>query len=687
MTEPTHPQLDPLDRPALIAEVRALFLDRVEKAVRIAGVSVPASIEALRTGSVQLLDQMTTEGARTGFALANSLTASQIRLVDDNQLELSIRLGDMSKRLRDECANVLYKFHQRFVTLLDRPTLRLADDPLSPEAVCRSLAEMFGAANAPHQQVLARLPEIEIQLTRELPLMYAELAELLVARHIEPAKIQTMTTPSPGGAARLGSASAGNTSNAMAELQQAVLARLLAAMPPGTVPAELAGQGAVAGTGDTGSRFEQVMTQLDQWQTQGQADLFSDSEPELRATALHGVKNEETMSRLRAQDTAALDVLASVFDAVFDDVRLSPALKAAVARLQIPVLKAAILSNTFFTDTEHPARQLLSALGEASIGLGPDVDVSHPVCVEFQKIAAAVQADFKRDTEVFARYASQLESFIARRNHELQGSAQVFIGLAKRQEAEDLAARQGWRLVASRTATGVPPTILNFLREHWTHVLAADWLAEPARGEAWLRDERVLDDLLWSIRPKDDPEQRKVLGQMVPDLLGRLRAGLDRIAVPAEVRKPFLEACFVLQTAALRGRTMEMASGQAVDVNALNNDRVIKQEDRGFVLKSVRPGNPDARASGEAVLELVIGDWVEFAMPDGSRCCGRLCWLSPELGNPLFLNSSWNCAISMARSSLERQFAAGEATAGERLSFFDNAIKKALNHNHGAIVR
>ena len=111
------------DHAALIAEIRALFLDRVTRAVQAAGVESPAGIETLRTSAAQLLDQITTENARTGFALADSLTASRIRLVDDKQLELSIRLGDLSKDLRDECSDGLYKFHQRFVTLLDRPSL------------------------------------------------------------------------------------------------------------------------------------------------------------------------------------------------------------------------------------------------------------------------------------------------------------------------------------------------------------------------------------------------------------------------------------------------------------------------------------------------------------------------------------------------------------------------------------
>lgn len=673
MTPPDNPQASAQTAPnraAVIMEVRELFLDRVEKAIRAAGVDSPVSIAALRAGAVQLLDQMTTEGARTGFALANSLTASQIRLVDDNQLELSIRLGDLSKRLRDECSGFLYKFHQRFVTLLDRPSLRVADDPLSPEAICRALAEMFGSTDAAHQPALARLADIETHLANELPLMYAELSELLVRHQVAPAKLQG-TAGETRTAGHHGRRNGEGGGDAMAALQQAVLSRLQPAGQGG-------GGGGGGAAGEAAPRFEQIMGQLDQWQAQAQADLFGDSAQAVAQNALHVLKSTDAMARLRAQDTLALDVLSALFDALFDDARLSPAVKAAVARLQIPVLKAAILGATFFTDPEHPARALLEDMGEATIGLGPDVDAAHPVCAELQRIAAAVQGEYQRDPEVFVRYGTELESFMARRHHDLQGSAQSFIALAKIQEEHDLALRTAWRLVASRTLSVAPRVVADFLREHWTRVLAADWLYDGQRGEQWQDDERVLDDLLWSIQPKSDPEDRKRLGQLVPDLLARIKAGLDRIGVQGETRAPFLEACFALQAAAIRGRSTQTAAPAAPAADGADGDNLLVLVSNGVTLKSLRSANPDARASGDAVRELVIGDWVEFVMPDGSLRCGRLCWISQELGNPLFINPGWDCAISVARSSLERQFAAGQASTGSTLSFFDNAIEKAL---------
>jgi hypothetical protein len=673
------------NRAALIAQIRELFLDRLVKAVGVMEVAA-SGIEALRAAAAQGFDELTAEDTRSGFALANSLTASQIRLVDDNQLELSLRLGDLSRRLSDECWSGTHRFHQRFVTLIDRPVLRMADNPLAPEAVCRALAEMFGAGEMPHQQTLNALASIETQLERELPLLYADANELLVLNHVAPARSQIVTTESRPGAKRTTTDAEGGTGDAMAALQQAVLSRLQPdrRAPGGSVDVKAwaAAGGDVVAIGSLAPRLEQIMAHLDQWQVQGQSDLFGEEAAnEPIGSPLLALKSSEEMGRLRAQDTVALDVLSTLFDAVFDDTRLSDSVKTAVARLQIPVLKAAIIGPTFFTDPEHPARALLTDMGRATIGLAPDADGSHPVCAELMRIAAGIQFEFHRDPEVFARYGAELESFMAHRNHDLQGSAQGFIALAKTREAHDIAARTAWRLVASRTAALPSRLIADFLREHWTEVLAADWLAGGEAGAAWHEDVSVLDDLLWSLESKSTLEERTHLGQLVPALLRSLKSSLDHVGVMAEVRAPFLDACFAVQAAAIRGKPVPVSPSPSANAGRDGRDKVVVLQADGLTLNAVCPADPDARVSSDHVRELVIGDWVEFAMPDGALRCGRLCWISPELGNTLFMNSAWDCAISVARPVIERQLASAQASTGSTLSFFDNAIEKALHQS------
>jgi hypothetical protein len=680
-------------RAALVADIRALFLDRLAKIVQAAGMSSVAGVDALRSGAGRYFDDMSSERPGAGFVLADDITASQIMLVDDKQLEFSIRMGELSRRVGEACSASLQKLHRRLVTLLARPSLRTADSPVSPEGVCKGLAEMFGAVGDFQQQSLALLVAIETGLIQDLPVFYAELNERLARHQIAPSKMQVL--PSDDRARDKRHGLSGGAQDPVASLQQAMLARRepagqRVAGAAGGVTGDTAGGSAGearelgAATAAMGAAvFERVLGQLGQWQQQAQAELFGGAAEVAAENVLHALKSGDFASALRVQEAAALDVLAALFDALFDDPRLSNAVKAAIARLQIPMLKVAMLDASFFSERNHPARMLLDAMGEAAIGLGPDVDGGHPVCAELRRVAVAVQAEFDRDTEVFSRHAAELETFIARRGHVLQAGAQGFISLAKTQEERDLAAIEACRLVCRQTMVAVPPVIADFLLGDWTDVLADAWLAGGETGEGWREAGSVVEDLLWSVQPKSDPEERKRLAVLLPSLLRRLRTGLDRIGVTPQARGPFLDACLELQTAALRGSQSSTQVAPVVGASAVvaagDTVRVLAMD--GLTLKSVRPANPETKVAGERVRDLVTGDWVEFQLPDGAACGGRLCWISPMLASPLFTNPDWDYAISIAGSILERQLASGRAIVGSGQSLFGNAAEKVLSRD------
>jgi hypothetical protein len=674
-------------RAALLAEIRGLFLDHLAETVAATGMSSAAGIKALRAGTGQFFDDMSLARPGMGFAMADDITASQIMLVDDKQLEFSIRMGELSRRVGEACSASLSRLHRRLVTLLERPSLRTADSPVSPEGVCKGLAEMFGAVGDFHQQSLARLVEIETRLIQDLPVLYAELNELLARHQIAPTRMQAIQSDDRARDKRLGVS--GGPADPLASLQQAMLARrepaAMGGGAAGAMPGD-ASQMSPAAAAVGAALFERLIGQLGQWQHQGQAELFGADVDALPRNALNGLKSGEFASALRLPEAATLDVLAALFDALFDDPQLSNAVKAAIARLQIPMLKAAMLDASFFSEHLHPARMFLDTIGEAAIGLGPDADGQNPVCVELRRVAVAVQAEFERDTEVFSRYAAELETFIARRGQDLQSSAQDYIALAKAQEERDLAAQEAFRLVRGQATAAAPRVIADFLLGDWSNVLAAAWLAGGAEGETWREGTSVVDDLLWSVQPKSDPEERKRLAMLLPSLLRRIRTGLDRIGVTPQARGPFLDACLELQTSALRGsppsaRASALAGvAPAPDMPAAA-DRLGVLEMNGLTLKVLRPTVPSARGTGDSVRDLVTGDWVEFQLPDGVACGGRLCWISPTLGNPLFMNPAWDHAISIAGAILENQLATGRASVGGSQSLFGAAAKKALSRN------
>ena len=70
-------------------------------------------------------------------------------------------------------------------------------------------------------------------------------------------------------------------------------------------------------------------------------------------------------------ESMTIEMVAMLFDFIFDTKDLPDGIKALLARVQIPVLKAAMLDRAFFAKKSHPSRLLVNALAQAGLGLEP----------------------------------------------------------------------------------------------------------------------------------------------------------------------------------------------------------------------------------------------------------------------------------------------------------------------------
>src|SRR3569832_96435 len=97
--------------------------------------------------------------------------------------------------------------------------------------------------------------------------------------------------------------------------------------------------------------------------------------PLLEATnvsnVLRSLQQSPVMQAASPLDAVLVDAVAMLFDVVFDEASIPDRLKAQIARLQIPVLKAAMLDRNFFSQSNHPVRRMLDAIATLSVHL-PD---------------------------------------------------------------------------------------------------------------------------------------------------------------------------------------------------------------------------------------------------------------------------------------------------------------------------
>jgi hypothetical protein len=98
-------------------------------------------------------------------------------------------------------------------------------------------------------------------------------------------------------------------------------------------------------------------------------DDSSPSVTQVRTGIRDNLKSDEKrVETVRQADEDVINLVSMLFDFILDDDDLPMAMKALLGRLQIPLLKVAIIDKTFFNAEKHKARQLLNLLSKAGIG-------------------------------------------------------------------------------------------------------------------------------------------------------------------------------------------------------------------------------------------------------------------------------------------------------------------------------
>ena len=435
-------------------------------------------------------------------------------------------------------------------------------------------------------------------------------------------------------------------------------------------------------------------------------------------------------------DAMTIDIVAMLFDFVFDDKAVPDAIKALIARLQIPILKVAILDKSFFSRKNHPARKLLDLLAAASVSLVGDATHEDGLYRKTLEIVECVQADFDTDIQLFSQMVAGFEEFLAAREaanaNVVEQSARVLHEHEKREMARLIAQDE----IERRTKdSSLPPPVMAMLIGPWTRVLERVYLREGGRDDKFFAALETADSLIWSVSPKADGVERKQLVSLLPTLLRHLNEGMqiatvekadsDRFfstlvdchaaAVRAGLRGESVSALFAASHSSVGAAPLfaKLIAEEAAHVAAMARDAVTRAglarfqfTDKGVEIEEILPGKCNAepisevRADGapqeprvkiatvleSAMGKLERGTWVEFLHESGEKIRAKLSWISPLKGVYLFTNPGEVGALSVAPDALQRQFLSGEARILPESSLVDRAVDNMV-HSLSGVMR
>ncbi len=277
-------------------------------------------------------------------------------------------------------------------------------------------------------------------------------------------------------------------------------------------------------------------------------------------------RNELMQASSGKLDHMVIDVVGSLFDQILSDTRVPPQMARQIARLQLPVLRVALVDATFFSSRKHPVRRFVNRI--ASLACAFD-NFEEGAGKEFvDRVGGLVQeivdGDFDQ-VELYAEKLSELESFIAQQAEAVvqdQGAVAVL-----ETKESDLRTQQRYliQLQGALSSVAMPEFLRSFLCQVWSQAVVQSIRAEGMDSEATRRYRQVGRDLVMSVQPKGSPAMRKRFLMQLPTLMRDLNAGLKLIGWPEAATKEFFA-----QLMPTHADSLKMAAMTELDYNLLS---------------------------------------------------------------------------------------------------------------------
>ena len=247
---------------------------------------------------------------------------------------------------------------------------------------------------------------------------------------------------------------------------------------------------------------------------------------------------QENGHRFNGTDDRTIDVVSMLFDFFFDDEALPTPIKVLIGRLQIPMLKVAIIDKDFFNQKKHPARKLLDSISRASLGWSDNNGDQQALIDKTEEIVNFLIDEFDDDIGVFEEALINFENFV---NEESQESEKAVQALQQQEQqkdlqiqaAQDAAAQLIDKLTRNRNLSF---EVTDFLETTWTSVLFNAYLSLGESSNHWRNLKRISTTFVWTLIPKFREDERVKIIKTIPALLRALSKGMELVKISTEVQ-------------------------------------------------------------------------------------------------------------------------------------------------------
>ncbi len=280
-----------------------------------------------------------------------------------------------------------------------------------------------------------------------------------------------------------------------------------------------------------------------------------------------------------------LELVRQLVNQVAQDVRLLGSMREAIVALEPALARLAMIDPRFISESAHPGRKLIERVAQRSFRYNDELaedfnQFFEPVGAAFNELN---QIDEVENDAPFSEALVKLEKLWDDEDRaELDARNAVVDAMRFAEERQALSNQLAYEISQRTDLDLVPASILDFLYNRWTLVMAHARLKDTKAQIDPGGYGSLISDLLWSTKHDLTLNQPAKLIQLIPPMVRKIVEGLDMLGADAAEKQAFFD-------------TLERLHRPVLDLCRTRNRAEWARD--GF--QDTRPAAPEAPATAE----------------------------------------------------------------------------------------
>ena len=209
--------------------------------------------------------------------------------------------------------------------------------------------------------------------------------------------------------------------------------------------------------------------------------------------------------KVHVLDQRSIDFVGMMFNAITNDESIPKIITNLLMRLQIPVIKVAMLDESLFSSENHPARDTLDLVSKAGKGITEEQD---RVYNQLENIVDGILHEYDIDIKSFERAVDALHTLIKSEEEiaaENEKSEQREI---IKQHARDVVLTEMRHLTSNKK---LPKNVQPLVLKHWPTMMCNRYVTHGKESSEWLLSVMLLKLLMKCLQPINNKSQWQLL--------------------------------------------------------------------------------------------------------------------------------------------------------------------------------